>query len=228
MRNHSWKLGEQCFIADLNLSTQPIRARVMPAQVIHVTGRIATAMSANPERFGPTFTDGTPYRTVREARAALRAELRKRLGLAASLRRLPLEGCATHFPVPEGFPSLGQVVYLIDAEHAEVLEVETGFLHLVDGAGYDEAPGNPEASMRQIREWFADKNRALAVAAERHAKRFAFVTKEEVAARATEAIDKIWDDAAARMKDPTWMAQTRDDMEHFFADMNARHPIAAG
>lgn len=228
MHTHSWKLGERCFIASLDTSAHPIKARVMPAQVIHVTSGTATAMAQNPERFGSQFTEGIPYRTERDARAALRAELRKRLGMLGALRKLPLQGWATGFPVPEGFPSLGATVYLIEPESREVLEVVVGFLHLIEGAGYDEAPENPETSMRRIREWFADRERALAVAQKRHGMAFMFVPKEEVAARAAAAINAIWDAAAKRLRDPEWNRRHNEAMKGFIEGLKDRQPLAAG
>lgn len=231
MKAHSWKLGDPCFIVDTEMPM-----RVMPAAVVRISGLPcphASAMALNPERLaGPLDEEGEPFLTEAAARSYARAELAKKTSqMNAYLTRIPLEGYRpTLEPLP-GMPDIGQVVYVLDEEACEVLEVTVGWIGLDFGAwqaGYDSSPGNPEANMVRIREWWSSKESALWGARNRYYKEFAFVPKEVAAKRVDDEIEKIWSDAAERMSDPEWNRKHNEGMKMLIKAARGQSPIAAG
>ena len=208
----------------------------MPATVVCLSGlpnTHARAMAMNPTRLaGRISEEGTPFSKEQEARNCARCRLAARTSwIAARLTKIPLEGHRPRFESPLSLPEFGQVVYVLDQEAEEVLEVTVGWTGLDFGtwqAGYDSSPGNPEANMVIIREWWSSKECALWGARNRHHKEFAFVSKEEAAKRVDASIEKVWSDAAARLRDPEWNRRNNEAMKSFIEAVRARTPVAAG
>lgn len=222
MHEAPWKLGDPCYIA----STDSGRPCIMPAQVTRISGLPephARATSLNSAQLGgPLIEEGYALPTKRAARKEARRIVAERASwLASLLVRIPLKGRSPDFVMPENVPEHGQVVYILDEEKAEVLEVVVGWREFALGRlvlGYDSCPGNPEANMVRINEWWPTGHQAHNVAQERHNKDFAYVSKEEGARRVKEDIDTIWSDAAARLRDPVWKARHMESMREFIAN----------
>lgn len=232
MSQTKWKLGDACFIVD----AESERVQVMPAKIFRISGLPTTcawACSYVERAFSaPRRHEGEPFPAEKEARKHARALLTKRTSWAAAhLTKIPLAGREPRLPTLVALPDIGQVVYVLDAAAAEVLEVVVGFLGIEFGqveAGYDESPGNPETSMIRIKEWWQTLEGAQAAARSRYTAPFGLVPKEEVARRANARVDTIWAEAAARLKDPEWNRQHNESVRLFLDELRGRAPIAAG
>ncbi len=214
--DRKWKLGELCYIADVHIARAEMRFRVMPARVLHVAGvsrTTATAYSANPPwrslhaRCEP-FTQGCPFPDRWSAFIHVWREMRRNsISVFKSIR---FEGTAPEMEnLPADVPQLGQIVYGIDIEAQEVFEAQIGYLRYEYGRleiGYDESPGNPEASNVRIQKWWSSREAAETYMLETYDMQLPFVSKEELATRTDARIDKIWSDALARVKSPEFQA----------------------
>lgn len=216
MKKQPWKLGDLCYIADVNIEKNRMRFRVMPARVVHIAGitnTIATAQSANPPQNGlgyyELFTEGDPFPTQWSAILHTWREMRKNyISLFMPIR---FEG---EVPEMEGLsadiPALGQIIYGLDAEMREIFEARVGFLRYEYGrvdVGYDQSSGNAEASNVRIRQWWLTRAAAEAHVQEIHGETWAFVSKEQLAERVNAEINKIWSDASIHAQSPEFKAQ---------------------
>lgn len=216
MEQKKWKLGDHCYIADVHIAQSRMRFRIMPARVMHVagvTGRTATAQSVNPQpksllaRWEP-FTEGCPFASRWSAFAHVWSEMRKnKISLFAPIR---FEGEPPEMEkLPADIPELGQVVYGLDIEMREIFEAQIGYLRYEFGrvdVGYDQSPGNPEASNIRIKQWWSTRASAEIHVHQNHGEGWTFVSKEELARGTNTAIDKIWSDASERIKSSAFQA----------------------
>ncbi|MDR3571886.1 MAG: hypothetical protein P4L81_06920 [Candidatus Pacebacteria bacterium] len=223
MEKCKWKLGDTCYIADVNIAQGRMRFRIMPARVVHVagiTGRTATAQSVNP---GPKsllgrrepFTEGRPFPNRWSAFAHVWCEMRlHHISLFVPIR---FEGEPPKMEaLPADVPELGQVVYGLDTELCEIFEAQIGYLHYEGGkvdVGYDQSPGNPEASNIQIKQWWSTRASAEIHVQQNHGEGWTFVSKEELARRTNAAIDKLWSDATEYIKSPAFQASMNNLVE---------------
>lgn len=222
MEEPKWKLGDPCYVADVNIEKGRMRFRVMPACVVHVADRVATAQSTNPfskSNFGrwEPFTEGRPFPDRRSALVHVLKEMQEN-GISL-LTPILAEGEAPQIKnLPANIPTIGEVVYGYDIETREVFEAQIGYLRYEYGrldVGYDQSPGNPEASNVRIKEWWSTREEAEAHARQHHGGRWTFVSKEELAARVNAEIDKIWSDAAKYHASPEGQASMRSMGEFF-------------
>src|SRR5437762_2660690 len=95
---NQWKLGDPCYIADINIAPGNMRFRVMPARVVHIagiTGKTATAQSSNlrPEPWGrwEPFTKGAPFASKLAALVHVCQEMRKN-SISVSAPLIKFEG----------------------------------------------------------------------------------------------------------------------------------------
>lgn len=217
MEQRKWKLGDQCYIADVNIAQNRMRFRVMPARVMHVAGidrRVAMAQSVNPrltsllDRWEPT-TEGRPFATQWSAFLHVRRTMWK--NSISRFTPVRFEGEAPEMKnLSADIPELGQVVYGLDTERQEIFEAQVGYLRYEFGrvnVGYDQSPGNPEASNVRIKQWWPTRAEAETYVHQHHGKSWAFVSKEELARRTDAEIEKIWSDAMERIKSPRFKAQ---------------------
>lgn len=220
MEQRKWKLGDRCYIADVSIAQNRMRFRVMPARVMHVAGidrRVATAQSVNPRftsllaRWEPT-AEGRPFASLWSALLHVRRIMRK--NSISYFMPVRLEGKALEMKnLPVDIPELGQVVYGLDTERQEIFEAQIGYLRYEFGrvnVGYDQSPGNPEASNIRIRQWWPTRAAAETYVHQHHGKSWAFVSKEELARRTDAEIEKIWSDAMGRIKSPKFKAQMNE------------------
>lgn len=217
MERHTWKLGDRCYIADVNIAQGRMRFRVMPARVMHVAGingRFATAQSVNPRSESPldpwpSATTGCPFASKWSAFRYVRRIMREN-GISLSVP-IQFEGEEPKMgSLSADIPELGQVVYGIDTGKWEIFEAQIGYLRYRFGrvyVGYDESPGNPEASNVRIKQWWPTRAAAEAYAHRHHGGGWTFVSKEELARRTNAAIDKAWSDVLERIKSPEFEAE---------------------
>lgn len=225
MKQQKWLLGDYCYIADVYIAQGRMRFRVMPARVVHIAGitsRAATAQSVNPLPnwlqlgYCEPFTEGKPLATRFSAFAHVWSEMRKNgISFFTPIR---FEGAEPEMnDLPEDIPVLGQVVYGLDIEKREIFEAQIGYLHYKYGkvyVGYDQSPGNPEASHIRIKQWWPTRAAAEIHVRQNHeGEGWTFVSKEELAKRTDAAIDKIWSDAAERAKSPEFKARMNNLVE---------------
>ncbi len=220
MEQRKWKLGDGCYIADVNIEQNRMRFRVMPARVVHVAGigkRVATAQSDNPRlksrigRWEPD-TEGRPFASRWSALMHVRRTMRK--NSISFFTPVKFEGEAPEMKnLPADIPELGQVVYGLDTERQEIFEAQIGYLRYEFGrvnVGYDQSPRNPEASNVRIKRWWPTRAAAEMYAHQHHDGGWAFVSKEELARRTDAEIEKIWSDAMERIKSPESKAQMNE------------------
>lgn len=217
MEKRQWKLGDPCYVADVYIAQGRMRFRVMPARVVHVagiTGKSSTAQSVNPRprmRLGywEPFTEGSPFASRWSAFAHVWREMRK--NSISLFMPIQFEGEAPEMKdLPADIPALGQVVYGLDLEMREIFEAQIGYLRYEFGRidiGYDQSPGNPEASNVRLKQWWPTRAAAEIHVHQNHGEGWTFVSKEDLARRTNAGIDKIWSDATERIKSPEFKAQ---------------------
>lgn len=206
MADRTWKLGEPCFIVDMSISMMHARMRVMPAIITHTASGFARGTSYSPGMAGKQFIEGTPFACEKEAREWIAGYVDH---ITAAAKDAYLEGMQPGWQIPEA-PCVGDVIYGIDDEAKEVFEATVGIVRIELGrleVGYDQSPGNPEASNVRIKEWWRWRSEAMNVARARHNCPIEFVSKEELALRTNKEINKIWSDAEKRLTDPEWIKQ---------------------
>lgn len=212
MADRTWKLGEPCFIVDMSIGMMHARMRVMPAIITHIASGFARATSHSPGMAGKQFIEGAPYACEKEAREWIAAYVDR---ITAAAKDAPLEGMQPGWQIPPA-PSVGDIIYGIDDEAKEVFEATVGIVRIELGrleVGYDQSPGNPEASNVKIKEWWRWRGEAMDVARARHNCPIGFVSKEELAARTNKEINKIWSDAKKRLTDPEWIREMNKGFE---------------
>jgi len=200
-----WKLGDPCFILDMSVGMTHASMRVMPAIITHVGSTSGTAVigtSFSTAKFGEQFVEGRPFVSEREAREWALGYARR---VVEAAQNAPLEGVQPGWNIPEYLPQNGDVVYTLDADKQEILQVAVGMVRLEFGVpqvGYDPSPGNPECSVICMHKWWATRAEAEEHARRQHGETFAFITKEELAARTNAGIEEIFETAKRRLESP--------------------------
>lgn len=201
------RLGDPCFIVDIHLNDglHP-HIRILHATITfinNVNGLHMKATSTEPDRqIGPIHTTSSfVFFSEEEARAWIEA---RRVTLAQAFNDVKTSGVASPIPHPiTQLPALSQVVYLIDKNAREIQEVRVT-AHSYEWwkleAGYDSCPGNPEADVVPITDWWPTKEAAERAVAAYSDGAFTVVSLQEMYARTDARIESIWASALRRMK----------------------------
>ena len=213
MKTRKWDINEPCFIVDMSVSPSHISMGIMPAVITHIggtKGKHVTATAFSTKQFGKQFIEGAPFASEKEAREWLVDYANRILAAAKSA---PTSGMHPGWYIPEDAPRNGDTIYVIDAKDKEIIEAKVGILHLEGSRleiGYDQSPGNPEASMVKAKQYRKTLAEAKALVSEQYGESFVFVSHTELAERTNAAINKIWADAEKRIKSPEFKKQTNE------------------
>ena len=203
MSEKKWKLGDECFIVNIELSTNYSKVEIMPAVITHVGGVLGRNVTATAEQDildKSTFFIGQPFATEEDARDSIYKQIEI---LTKSVDTAKTIGSRLVLPAAKSLPNNGDIVYTISYGSKEIKEVVVGVVKYDSfgsdkiRVGYDPSPNNPEVSMVEISRYGGMNNiwktaeTAQNFAREEFGKELPIISRDEVARRADVEIEEI-------------------------------------
>jgi hypothetical protein len=175
--------------------TGHLQVHIMPATVTHIGGVtdavvVGTAVGHD-SLLGKPYVTGPAFASEVDVRAWIES---RRIAIVEALKEVPVVGRPLQIKTPDyRLPHNGDIVYILDDPSREVREVQVGMVTLQDcriKVAYD--PGHPESSMIHIESWYPNKEVAMQVAFKKYGADTAFVTRENLSARASKENQSSW------------------------------------